>query len=101
MSDDKPNTTTMSGAEFQRHAGTDAQKWAEAILAAADVDTTCKSNAERAAFTARWFRDFADACVAEEVGRVTARLVPRQESGTNVLRPQRDITGRNNRSAKV
>ena len=34
MSDDKPDTTTMSGAEFQRHAGTDAQKWAEAFLAA-------------------------------------------------------------------
>jgi hypothetical protein len=79
MSDDKPDTATMSGAEFQRHAGTDAQKWAEAFLAAADVDTTCKSNAERAAFTARWFSDYAEVRVAEEVGRVTARLVPRQE----------------------
>jgi hypothetical protein len=43
------------------------------------VDTTCKSNAERAAFTARWFSDYAEVRVAEEVGRVTARLVPRQE----------------------
>jgi hypothetical protein len=77
MTDDKPDTTTLSGAAFQRHAGTDAQKWAEAFLAATDVETGCKSNAERAAFTARWFRDFADACVAEEVGRVTDRLVPR------------------------
>jgi hypothetical protein len=74
-----PDTTTLSGAEFQRHAGTDAQKWAEAFLAAADVETGCKSNAERAAFTAKWFRDYAEVCVAEEVGRVTTRLVPRQE----------------------
>ena len=28
---------------------------------------------------ARWFRDYAEVRVAEEVGRVTARLVPRQE----------------------
>ncbi len=25
------DTTTMSGAEFQRHAGTDAQKWARGV----------------------------------------------------------------------
>jgi hypothetical protein len=79
MTDDKPDTTTLSGAEFQRHAGTDAQKWAEAFLAAADVETGCKSNAERAAFTAKWFRDYAEVCVAEEVGRVTARLGPRHD----------------------
>ena len=36
MTDDKPDTTTMSGAEFQRHVGTDAQKWAEAFIAAYD-----------------------------------------------------------------
>jgi hypothetical protein len=79
MSDDKPDTTTMSGAEFQRHAGTDAQKWAEAFLAAADVETGCKSNAERVAFTARWFSDYAEMRVAEELGCVTARLVPRHD----------------------
>ena len=27
----------------------------------------------------RWFRDYAEVCVAEEVGRVTARLVPRHD----------------------
>ena len=32
MSDDKPDTITMTGAEFQRHAGTDPKKWAEAFL---------------------------------------------------------------------
>ena len=26
------DTTTMSGAEFQRHVGTDAAKWAEAFI---------------------------------------------------------------------
>jgi hypothetical protein len=64
MSDDKPDTTTLSGAEFQRHAGTDALKWAKAFLAAADVETGCKSNAERAEFTAKWFRDAMDAAAA-------------------------------------
>jgi hypothetical protein len=68
------DTTTLSGAEFQRHAGTDAQKWAEAFLDAAEVDLSCKSNAERAVFTAKWFRDYAEARVAEEVGRVTAAI---------------------------
>ena len=29
---DKPDTTTLSGAEFQRYAGTDPVKWAEALL---------------------------------------------------------------------
>ena len=31
MRDDKPDTTTLSGAEFLRHVGTDPQKWAEAF----------------------------------------------------------------------
>ena len=79
MTENAPDTTTLSGAQFQRHAGTDAQKWAEGFLNAAEVDLMCKSNAERVAFTAAWFRDYAEVCVAEEVGRVTARLVPRQE----------------------
>ena len=34
MTEDAPDTTTMSGAEFHRHAGTDPQKWAEAFIAA-------------------------------------------------------------------
>ena len=29
---DTPDTTTMTGAEFMRWAGTDAQKWAEAFV---------------------------------------------------------------------
>jgi hypothetical protein len=69
----------MSGAEFQRHAGTDAQKWAGAFLAAYALSDGVRTDADRLAFVTSWFRDYADACVAEEVGRVTARLVPRQE----------------------
>ena len=71
------DTTTMSGAEFQRHAGTDAQKWAEAFMQAQAHDGLARDDA--IALLARWFRDYADACVAEEVGRVTARLVPRHD----------------------
>jgi hypothetical protein len=78
MSDDKPDTATLSGAEFQRHVGTDAQKWAEAMLeATANAYTASKE--ERIALVARWFSDYAEVRVAEEVGRVTARLVPRHD----------------------
>ena len=74
------DTTTLSGAEFQRHAGTDAQKWAEAFVAQVTVSNWRDwDDAERCAFTAHWLRDYAEVRVAEEVGRVTARLVPRQE----------------------
>jgi hypothetical protein len=77
---DKPDTTTMSGAEFQRAVGTDPAKWAEAFVRAGDRDGWLDAvRDERIAYAVRWFRDYADACVAEELGRVTARLVPRQE----------------------
>lgn len=65
------DTTTLSGAEFQRYAGTDPVKWAEAFQAAYDRDRTTD--------LAQWFRDYAEVRVAEEVGRVTARLVPRHD----------------------
>ena len=77
---EQPDTTTMSGAEFQRHAGTDAQKWAEAFVRAYDRDGMHEAgSAERAAYAMRWLRDYAEVRVAEEVGRVTARLVPRHD----------------------
>jgi hypothetical protein len=53
-----------SDADFRRKVGTDPAKWAEAFLYAAEVDLSCKSNAERVAFTARWFRDAMDAAAA-------------------------------------
>jgi hypothetical protein len=78
---EQPDTLTMTGAQFQRYAGTDPKKWAEALLrvqahwdAIGDVQT-----AERLNHIAQCLRDFADACVAEELGRVTARLVPRHD----------------------
>ena len=37
------------------------------------------TDAECLSFFATWLRDYAEVRVAEEVGRVTARLVPRQE----------------------
>ena len=88
MTDDKPDTTTLSGAEFLRHAGTDAQKWAEAFWQAYSREERERPETERQqksttdwvhSFTVRWLRDYAEVCVAEEVGRVTARLVPRHD----------------------
>ena len=84
MSDDKPDTTTMSGAEFQRHAGTDPVKWAEAMLHAHAESPVVgmipdPTDAECLSFFATWLRDYAEVRVAEEVGRVTARLVPRHD----------------------
>jgi hypothetical protein len=76
------DTTTMSGAEFQRHAGTDAQKWAEACYAAMCAPAASGESLDgpgRVAFLARWFSDYAEVCVAEEVGRVMASLVPRHD----------------------
>jgi hypothetical protein len=91
MTDDKPDTTTLSGAEFQRHAGTDAEKWAEALFdalyygekeAGTAVERAARKKGwreEHIALAARFLRDYAEVCVAEEVGRVTARLVPRHD----------------------
>ena len=76
---EQPDTTTMSGAEFQRHAGTNTEQWAGAFIAAYAQADGLHTDADRIAFVAGWFRDYAEVRVAEEVGRVTARLVPRQE----------------------
>jgi len=62
------DTTTMAGAQFQRTVGTDAEKWAAAFLAAYASAEGLRTDADRTAFVTRWLRDFADACVAEEVG---------------------------------
>jgi hypothetical protein len=65
----------MTGAEFQRHVGTDPAKWAEAFLSVYHDSEFIRTPADRQASVAKWFRDFADACVAEELGRVTAPIV--------------------------
>ena len=70
---DKPDTTSMTGAEFQRHVGADPTEWAEAFLAVYDEaflregDDPLIDREERAGFTAAWFRDYGEACVAEAV----------------------------------
>ena len=88
MTEDAPDTTTLSGAEFLRHAGTDAEKWAEAFWQAYSREEQERPETERQqkpasdwvhSFTVRWFRDYAEVCVAEEVGRVTDGLVPRHD----------------------
>jgi hypothetical protein len=73
------DTTTMTGAQFRRHAGTDPEKWSEAFLAEYARADGLRTDADRLAFVTGWFRDAQDAAVAEAVGRDTARLVPRQE----------------------
>jgi len=76
------DTTTMNGAQFRRHTGTDPEMWAETFLAAyaqAGADGV-RTDADRLAFVTGWFRDAQEAAVAEAIGRETAavgRLVPR------------------------
>ena len=75
------DTTAMSGAQFQRHVGTDPEQWAGAFLAAYAKAEGLHTEADRLAFVTSWFRDAQDAAVAEAVRAETAslgRLVPRQ-----------------------
>jgi hypothetical protein len=69
MSDDKPDTTTLTGAQFREHAGTDPAKWAAAFLAVFHESEFVRTAADRQASATKWFRDYADACVAEAVRR--------------------------------
>jgi predicted oxidoreductase len=73
------DTTTLTGAQFQRAVGTDPAKWAEAFVRSTAGEMSEAEILERASWVTPWFRDYADACVAEEVGRVTSRLVPRHD----------------------
>jgi hypothetical protein len=71
------DTTTLSGAEFRRHVGTDPAKWAEAFLAAVGGPAVgARSEAERVALVAQWFRDAMEAAVAEAVRHETAAICP-------------------------
>ena len=47
---DTPDTTTMTGAEFQRHVGTDAAKWAEAFIRATSREMPEQEILERVAY---------------------------------------------------
>jgi hypothetical protein len=47
----------MTGAEFRRHVGLDAERWAEQFLAAYAIADGINTPADRLAFVADWFRD--------------------------------------------
>jgi hypothetical protein len=53
----------MSGAEFQREVGPDPFKWAQRFLDAYAASDAVRSDADRLAFVASWFRDAMDAAV--------------------------------------
>lgn len=54
-------TEPLSGAQFQRLVGIDPDKWAAAFLDAYAKTDGVRTDADRQAFVAQWFRDFADA----------------------------------------
>ena len=60
------DTTTMSGAQFKRHVGTDPEKWAEAFLAAYAKAEGLHTEADRLAFVMSWFRDAMRTVVGSE-----------------------------------
>jgi hypothetical protein len=53
----------LSGAQFQREVGADPERWAAAFLAAYAQAEGVRTDADRLAFVAAWFRDFGDAAV--------------------------------------
>ena len=74
------DTTTLSGAEFRRHVGTDPAKWAEAFVRAGDRDGCHEMlRDERAAYATQWFRDAMEAAVAEAVRHETAAITGSQQ----------------------
>ena len=60
MSDNPPDYTAMSGAEFQRAVGTDPEKWAEAYMQCADP---ALSRPHAVAALTHWFADAMSAAV--------------------------------------
>lgn len=62
---DKPDYTTMSGAEFRRAVGTDQHKWAEAFRQRAAAMSEPLSDGLRDEL-AQWLRDFGAAAVQEQ-----------------------------------
>ena len=61
----EPDTTTMTGAEFQRHVGTDPQKWAEAFWREFDLRGDRAYLAATVLLLANWFSHFAEVKIAE------------------------------------
>jgi hypothetical protein len=77
------DTTSMTGAEFREHVGTDAAKWADACFAAMRAHAASGDvldGPSRAAFLAQWFRDYGEAVrseAAREAISVCCSLPPR------------------------
>ena len=61
------DTTSMTGAAFRREVGADPAKWAEAFVRSTAGEMREAEILERASHVMPWFRDYADACVAEAV----------------------------------
>jgi hypothetical protein len=52
----------LSGAEFQREVAVDPEKWAKRLYDAMEGQgEALRTEADRVAFLASWFRDFGDA----------------------------------------
>ena len=59
LDDDQP----LSGAQFIRQVGADPEKWAARFLAAYTEAEGLRTDADRIAFVASWFRDCMEAAV--------------------------------------
>lgn len=53
----------LSGAQFARQAGVDPEKWAEHFIATYSDADGLRTDADRQAFVAAWFRDAMEAAV--------------------------------------
>ena len=51
------DTTTLTGAQFRRETGADPERWAAAFLIAYAQAEGVRTDADRLAFVAQWFRD--------------------------------------------
>ena len=61
----------LSGAQFARYVGVDPEKWAEQFLAAYAQADAVRTDADRQAFVAGWFRD----AMREAAGKAEAAWV--------------------------
>ena len=67
MTEDQP----MSGAQFRRHVGLDPERWAQQFLAAYAMADAVRTDADRLAFVAGWFKD----AMQEAAGKAEAAWV--------------------------
>jgi hypothetical protein len=67
VTEDQP----MSGARFARYVGTDPERWASQFLLAYAQADAVRTDADRLAFVAGWFKD----AMQEAAGKAEAALV--------------------------